>query len=145
MPGPLLLDAGPLVAYLYPRDAYHDWAVQQFAAADAPFVTCEPALTEACFLTARNGQRPSRVLELLARGIIRVGLNIEAEATAIAALVQRYTNVPISLADACLVRLGEMTRRAVVTLDSDFTVYRTSRGQPLEVVMPHSPFGLHEP
>ena len=46
MPGGALLDTGPLVAFLYPRDRYHDWAVERFAAAQAPFLTCEAVLTE---------------------------------------------------------------------------------------------------
>ena len=30
----VLLDTGPLVAFLYGRDAYHDWAVETFAGFD---------------------------------------------------------------------------------------------------------------
>jgi len=52
----VLLDTGPLVAYLSERDRYHDWAVETFIALDLPAITCEPVLTEACFLIERNGQ-----------------------------------------------------------------------------------------
>lgn len=144
MPG-ALLDAGPLVAYLYPRDAYHDWAVGQFKAAKAPFVTCDAVLTEACFLTARSGQPPVRVLQLFDAGVVRLGFDMADELTAIRALIQRYANVPMSLADACLVRMAEMTALPICTLDSDFAIYRASGRRALQLIAPRGGYGFHEP
>ena len=72
----VLLDTGPLVAYLRPRDRYHHWAAEQFAILDLPLLTCEPVLSEACFLVARNGQPPARVLDLLRPGAIRIGFEL---------------------------------------------------------------------
>ena len=43
----VLLDAGPLVAYLLDGEEYHDWAVQQFDRF-VEFHTCEPVLAEPC-------------------------------------------------------------------------------------------------
>ena len=59
----VLLDTGPLVAYLTERDGHHDWALETFNSLDLPAITCEPVLTEACFLVERNGQPPTRVLD----------------------------------------------------------------------------------
>jgi len=145
MPVGALLDTGPLVAYLYPRDSYHTWAVEQFEAAESPFLTCEAALTEACFLATRNGQAPVRVLQLLESGVVRIGLDIEDEVKRVNALLARYANVPMSLADACLVRMAEMTRLPICTLDNDFTVYRAHSRQALELISPAGFHGLHEP
>jgi uncharacterized protein len=145
MPVGALLDTGPLVAYLYPRDNFHSWAVEQFDAAKSPFLTCEAALAEACFLTTRNGQAPVRVLQLLDSGVVEIGLDIEDELDAIRALMERYANVPMSLADACLVRLAEMTGLPLCTLDSDFTIYRAQRRRPLNLILPIGAHGLHEP
>lgn len=145
MRGGALLDAGPLVAYLYPRDAYHGWAVKQFEEAETPFLTCEAVLTEACFLTARNGQMPVRVLQMLNSGVARVGLNLGDEVAAIAALMERYATVPMSLADACLVRMAEITGLPICTLDADFTIYRAHGRRPLELISPAGRHGLHEP
>jgi predicted nucleic acid-binding protein len=144
MPGGALLDTGPLVAYLYPRDSHHDWAIDLFAAATVPFLTCEAVVTEACFLAARNGQ-PVFVLQLLDSGVVRVGLDIEDECQAVQALMRRYVNVPMSLADACLVRMAEMTGLPICTLDSDFTIYRSRRGRALDLLSPPTPRSLHEP
>jgi predicted nucleic acid-binding protein len=141
----VLLDTGPLVAYLTERDAYHDWAVDTFGGVDSPAITCEPVLTEAAFLIVRNGQPATLVLDYALESEIRIGLQLEGEMEAIRALMQRYENVPMSLADACLVRLAEMTGLPICTLDQDFAIYRTSRRRALNLIMPSDPRSLHEP
>ena len=108
-------------------------------------MTCEAVLTEACFITARNRQSPERVLETVARGVVQIGLRIDEDLAAIRALMQRYENVPMSLADACLVRLAEMTGLPICTLDRDFAIYRTNRRRALTLIMPNDPRSLHEP
>ena len=140
-----ILDTGPIVAYLYRRDAHHDWAVDAFGDLDAPVITCEPVLTEACFLIERNRWPATRVLEYALESEMRIGLRVETEMTAVCALMRRYANVPMSLADACLVRLAEMTDLPICTLDRDFAIYRTSQRQPLQLITPPAPRALHEP
>jgi len=136
MPG-VLLDTGPLVAYLYPRDAYHEWAIRQFEISDLPFLTCEAVLTESCFLVARNGQAATRVLDMLTRGVVRIGLGIGEEIAAVHGMMTRYANVPMSLADACIVRMTEIYQQyTVLTLDSDFTIYRKHGHEPLALISP---------
>jgi predicted nucleic acid-binding protein len=132
----ILLDTGPLVAYLWSPDRYHDWAVEHFASLDLPFITCEPVITEACFVTTRNRVSPTHVLETVTRGVVHVGLQIEDELAAIRALMERYANVPMSLADACLVRLAEITGLPICTLDSDFAIYRTRGRRALTLITP---------
>ncbi|HLY45141.1 MAG TPA: PIN domain-containing protein [Stellaceae bacterium] len=139
----VLLDTGPLVAYLYRQEAHHNWALEQFTTLGLPFVTCEPVLTEACFLVARNGQSPTRVLDIFRRGAVRIGIEVQDELGPIRALIERYANVPMSLADACLVRLAETTQLPVCTLDVDFTIYRAQGRRPLDLIMPDRR-SLHE-
>jgi len=140
----ILLDTGPIVAFLYSRERDHVWAVEQFTEFEAPLITCEPVLTEACFLVARNGQSPAHVLDMLGRGVIRIGLTIEDELAAIRGLIARYASVPMSLADACLVRLAELTGLPICTLDSDFAIYRAHGRRPLTLISPGA-HHLHEP
>ena len=140
-----LLDTGPLVAYLRRRDRHHEWAAEQFAILDLPLVTCEPVLTEACFLVARDGQQPALVLDCLRRGAVRIGFQLNDELAAVRALMERYMNVPMSLADACLVRLAELTRLPICTLDSDFEVYRAHGRRSLDLIIPQAGRSLHEP
>ena len=132
-----LLDTGPLVAYLSERDRYHDWAVDTFVSLDSPAITCEPVLTEACFLIERNGQPAVRVLEHASRNEILIGLQLERELAPIRALMERYANVPMSLADACLVRLAEITSLPICTLDGDFAIYRAHGRRALNLITPN--------
>ena len=139
-----LLDTGPIVAYLYSRDAYHDWAVEAFSEVQPPVITCEAVLTEACFLIERNRWPAMRVLEYVLESEIRIGLQLEHEIEAIRGLMQRYANVPMSLADACLVRLAEITDLPICTLDHDFAIYRAGRRRSLTLITPE-PRALDEP
>ena len=138
-----LLDTGPLVAYLYPRERHHHWAIEQFSTLYAPFVSCEPVLTEACFLLGRVGRPATGVLELINRGLVRLAFELHEELAAVRTLMHRYTNVPMSLADACLVRMAEITGLPICTLDGDFAIYRAHGRRPLTLISP-SPRHLHE-
>jgi len=138
------MDTGPVVAYFSRREANHQWATEQFETLELPFITCEPVITEVSFLAARHGQQARLVLELISRGVLKVGFRLDHEIRAIQSLIQRYANVPMSLADACLVRLAEVTRLPICTLDRDFAIYRAHGRHPLKLIMPD--YGsLHEP
>jgi predicted nucleic acid-binding protein len=100
-------------------------------------------LTEACFIIERNGQPAARVLDHASRSEFRIGLRLDREIAAIRALMERYANVPMSLADASLVRLAEMTGLAICTLDADFAIYRAHRRHALTLIRP-DPRTLHE-
>jgi predicted nucleic acid-binding protein len=121
----VIVDTGPIVALLDADDQQHAWVRTQFARLRPPLLTCEAVLTESCFLIARGGGDASAVLQLVERGVVSIAQLFDAEAASIARLMHRYKNVPMSLADACLVRLIELTSHATLfTLDSDFEIYR---------------------
>lgn len=125
MQGTVLLDTGPWVALHCRDERHHAWAVAQFAAHAGPFVTCEAVVTETCFLLARAGFDPAKALALIERGVVRVGMSLGDEASAVRQLFARYDNLPASLADACLIRLSELYDKSrLLTLDSDFHIYR---------------------
>lgn len=103
-----------------------------------PLLTCEPVLTEACFLIQRNGGTPADLLNKVKAGIIRVALELQSEATALEILMRRYKDTPMSLADACLVRLSELHSNCqVFTLDSDFRKYRRHGRQVIPLLIPN--------
>ncbi|HOY58886.1 MAG TPA: PIN domain-containing protein [Verrucomicrobiota bacterium] len=132
-----LLDTGPLVAFLNRNDQWHDWAKAQMGALPPPLFTCEPVLTEACFLIQRNGGQPAEVLKKLQAGVIEVAVEIETEASALETLMRRYEDTPMSLADACLVRLSELHSDCLVfTLDTDFRRYRRHGRQVIPLLAP---------
>ena len=121
----LLLDTGPWVALHCRGERHHAWAREQFGRLQAPFLTCEAVVAETCFLLARGGHDPAKALALVERGVVQIGMNLAAETGAVKTLLERYRNVPASLADACLVRLSELHERCLLlTLDADFQIYR---------------------
>ena len=104
-----LLDTGPLVSFLASGLEHHEWATEEWKQLRPPLVTCEPVLTEATFLLKREGCDADPLFALLDRGVIRIGLSIQEQQADLRALMRRYRNRPMSLADACLVRLSETT------------------------------------
>lgn len=135
--GPSLLDTGPLVSFLASGLRHHAWAVDQWKRLRPPLLTCEPVLTEAAFLLKREGREADALFALLERGVIRVALAVQKEQTDLRVLMHRYRNRPMSLADACLVRLSEIHPDGeIFTLDSDFRVYRRHGNKTIPVRMP---------
>jgi uncharacterized protein len=133
----VILDTGPLVAFINGRDRYHEWSKLHWARFDPPLLTCEAVLSEACFLLKNNEGGQAAVLELLRRGILRLPFKIDEHADQIKWLLQKYADVPMSLADACLVRMSEMYADSpVLTMDDDFRVYRKNKRQIIPILSP---------
>jgi predicted nucleic acid-binding protein len=132
-----LLDTGPLVSFLAAGLEHHEWAVEEWKRLRPPLLTCEPVLTEAAFLLKREGRDTDPLFALLDRGVIRIGLSVQEQQADLRALMRRYRNRPMSLADACLVRLSEIHAAAeVLTLDSDFRIYRRHGNKVIPLRMP---------
>ena len=136
--GPGLIDTGPLISFLASGLRHHSWTCEQWKLFRPPLLTCEPVLTEASFLLRREGHDADPLFELLERGVIRIALNIENEQAGLRTLMQRYRNRPMSLADACLVRLSELHPQGeILTFDSDFRIYRRHGNKVIPVLMPN--------
>ncbi len=133
----VILDAGPLVAYLAADEQYHDWATEQFKKLEGPIITFEAVISEAWFLL-RHSPRHFRLLQaMLADAVFDLQFHLEDEAVQVRQLMDRYENVPMSLADACLVRLSEIhSKISVITLDSDILIYRRHGKQAIHVISP---------
>jgi uncharacterized protein len=133
----VIVDAGPLVAYLKRDEEDHAWVVAQLKDLRRPLLTCEAVLSEAFFLLRGVHDGPSRLLELLERGLVVPDFTVRIQLAAIGQLMRRYESVPMSLADACLVRMSELAKDAVVfTLDSDFRIYRRHGRQAIPLLFP---------
>ncbi len=136
----VLADTGPLIALLDRRDQHHAWAEAQFDRIAPPLLTCEAVLAEACHLAPRTGRGPHELLQLLERGVLRVAFDLGENVGHVSSLMRRYGNVPMPLADGCLVRLSELVSGCVLlTLDSDFHIYRRHRRQRIPLMMPPEP------
>lgn len=133
----ILLDTGPLVAFLHRHDEFHAWARAEWATIEPPLLTCEAVLVEACFLLRNFYPGQEAVISLIDTGVLHIAFRLNEEASDISELLTRYQSVPMSLADACLVRMAEQYSESVLlTLDSDFRIYRKNRSQMIPVIMP---------
>jgi predicted nucleic acid-binding protein len=132
----VLLDTGPLVALLSRNDANHDRACKLFAACAPPFRCCEAVLAEACFLMRKvDAAGPAEVIALGGKGIYDIALSLNDHWTEIEALLRKYADRPISLADASLIRCAEVHQEPrILTFDADFTVYKWSRTKRFELL-----------
>jgi predicted nucleic acid-binding protein len=125
----VLLDTGPLVALLSKNDARHDHAREMFAACLPPLRTCEAVLAEACYLMRRvDRDGPAEVVALARKGLFDIAMRSDEHWAEIEALLTKYADRPISLADACLIRCAELHEEPrILTFDDDFDVYRWGR------------------
>ena len=139
MTSTVLIDTGPLVAFLNRRDRYHKWATAQLGAMRPPLRTCEAVLSEACFLLREYPGGSDAVIALVERGLVSVRFQLESESRSVGKLLKRYADVPMSLADAILVRMTELVAdSAVLTLDGDFRIYRRNGREVIPVIMPEA-------
>ena len=133
----VIVDTGPLVALLNRSDHAHAWVMQTLPTIARPLITCEAVLAEASFITRNLPGARAALIEMVGEGFLSIGMQLADHHSAILAMIKRYTNVPMSLADACLVRLAELHPQShVMTLDSDFSVYRKNGRQMIAVLRP---------
>jgi predicted nucleic acid-binding protein len=125
---PVIADTGPLVAFLDRSDQHHEWAAGCMERFFEPLFTCDAVLAESVFLLQRGGISVKPLFELLRRGILQVHFDSSEEMEVVARLIERYRNLPMSFADACLVRMSEMHAESTIwTIDSHFGIYRRHR------------------
>lgn len=135
-----IIDTGPLVAFFDRSERHHGWVAERVEELEAPLLVCEPVLTEALYLLARYSGARQALFELLQNGALSIAFRIEEHVAALRSLLQKYRDTPMSLADACIVRMAEIhEQHDVLTLDSDFSVYRKHGRVPLTLIYPDSP------
>jgi hypothetical protein len=131
-----LLDAGPIVALFTASDQHHRTCVETFERLAPPLLTCWPVLTEAAWILRKQRRPLDRIAEAHAGGLFDI-LPLDGEdLAAIAAIMCRYEDAGLQLADAALVHLAEREGiRTVFTLDRrDFSIVRLKRNRALKLV-----------
>ena len=130
-----LVDAGFLVALLSRCDGNHRWAAAQAPRLPPPWMTCEAVLSEASHLLGGYGTRS--LASLLRRGALVCGYRFADDMDAVFKLLEKYADVPMSFADACLVRMTEtLNDPMLLTTDADFRIYRRHGRQIIPCVLP---------
>jgi predicted nucleic acid-binding protein len=132
-----ILDTGPLVALLHSNEQHHAWVVDQLKSLPPRFLTCEAVLTEFSFLLGFDQRAMEQIEGLLERGVIQMPFQFLPQCQRVYQLMRTYRNLPMSFADACLVRMSELSPDIpVFTLDKDFRVYRRNGRERIETILP---------
>ena len=133
----VLLDTGVIVALLDRSERRHAECVEALELLDAPLVTCDAVIAEACYLTRDLAGAAEAILENVRTGMFQIPLALSREAAGVQRLLRKYRDRKIDLADACLVHLAtELRTGQILTLDSDFKVYRWAVTRVFEALLP---------
>ena len=124
MTASIIADTAAIIGFLSETDQWRERALGFFKQLPKPFLTCEAVITESCFLMQNSSNGEKQVLDLIANNILRIDFSISTEVSKVNSLMQKYRSVPMSLADACLVRMSEIIEAPIFTFDSDFEIYR---------------------
>jgi predicted nucleic acid-binding protein len=127
---PVLIDTGCIVALLDRSERNHHRCAEIVRELDAPLVTCEAVIAEACYLLRELRGAADAVLENVERGAFDIPFRLDRASRPIRMLMRRYAGVRMDFADACLVHMAdELDTPRILTVDDDFAVYRWRRSR----------------
>ncbi len=132
----VLLDTGVIVALLDRSERNHTVCAEAIEEATAPLITCEAVIAESCYLLRKQSGAAEAILENVKRGVFQIPLQLTQAAAPMQRLFRKYRDREMDLADACLVHLaGEFESGDILTLDSDFEIYRWGTNQPFHLLL----------
>ena len=136
MANELLLDTGAFVALVDRSERLHADCVAVLESWTGPVVTTEAVLTETLYLVGPQWKAQQVCLEFILRGAFQLIPSSQASLRRVAALMDRYRNVPMDFADATLVVLGEeLETECVFTLDRrGFNTYRLKQRKAFQLI-----------
>jgi len=134
-----LIDTGPLYAFFNKRDQWNWWVGRTLGEYEPPLYTCEGVISETTFLLQRSSLEIGGLIELITRGhlVVQSTFTSKNDQERIQQILTNYQNLSASFADACLVRMAEVNNSTqIMSLDSDFKIYRKYDGEPLNLIAP---------
>ena len=130
-----LIDSGPLLALFNRNDKWHGPSVAWLKAhPEVRLHSTWPVLTEVCALLARRIHNDAALdfLQWVQRGAVQLDAPADWSLTSVLAICQRFTSLPLDLADASVAEAAERLQiRHIVSIDKDFDIYRDAKGQAL--------------
>jgi predicted nucleic acid-binding protein len=131
----VLVDTGPLVAVIHANDAFHEVCVETLKQIQEPLFTVWPVITEALYLI-RSLLARERLWDLLEQHQMQSLALETADIPGIRALMKKYADVPMDLADAALVHVAARDAlHTIFTIDrTDFGIYRLPGGRRLRLL-----------
>lgn len=134
---PLIVDTGVLVAAFDRGDAWSGWVAETMKQIQGPLLTCESVLAETWFLLRNTPEAWDKVSGWIDRGWLQIAFSLSENWKTVDSLMKKYRDLPMSLADACLVVMIEQEIGSrVFTLDHHFRIFRHSGRKTVPVLMP---------
>ena len=131
----LLIDSGPLIALFDASDVYHRSAIEFIKNNHYPLVTTIASIIETLYLLDFDKNAQLDFLEWVYRGGVEIFPISNDDIKRIKELMDKYRDVPMDFADACLVYAAERLKvNEIVTIDRDFLIYRIGRRKKFKVI-----------
>ncbi len=133
----VVVDTGPLVAFFRKADHYHGWILDQLAHMQATLVTCEAVLSETLFLVRYDKRAVASLKSMMEGRLLLVESVFSEHAQDVMDVIEKYRDLPASVADACVIVLHQrLNSSRILTLDSDFLIYRRPDGSLPDLIAP---------
>ena len=136
MPKEVLVDSGPLIALFHEKDEFHESVKETLKVKDLLLITTWPVITEVFYFLSSFKGKGEKFLEWIERGGILISDLKISDIQSIRKRIQKYSNVPMDLADATLVIIAERDSiYQILSIDSDFQIYKMSNGKYLDNIL----------
>jgi uncharacterized protein len=133
----IIIDTGPLVAFFNRRDEYHHWVLHQLSTLRGTLVTSESVISECLYVLDYSKNAIHALSEMVANNQLIISTTPAPHFSEILKLVEKYQDLPASVADASLLVLyNSLKKDKIFTLDSDFLIYRAWNGEPPALIAP---------
>ena len=127
-----LIDAGPLIALFNKSDKYHEKIKEFIKNYTGLLTTSWPVITEVCHMLDFNINAQIDFLKWIKLGGLKVEDIETEEIDKIIKLSEKYSDIPMDLADATLIVISErLGIKEIITIDSDYYIYRTTEREML--------------
>jgi predicted nucleic acid-binding protein len=127
-----LIDSGPLIALFDKSDSYHLKVLEFLKNFQGEFISSWSVMTEVSHMLDFNLNVQIDFLKWCELGGVKIYEISQEELSNIRVMMQKYSDLPMDLADATLMYIANKENiKNIVSIDSDFDIYRTLKKQNL--------------
>lgn len=128
-----LIDSGPLIALFDSSDRFHTAVLNCLRSYRGQLLSSWPVLTEVSHMLDFSLQAQLDFLAWVHSGAVQLAEIEQSELLSMRQMMEKYGDLPMGLADASLLYLANRDDiRQIISIDSDFDVYRTLKKKPLK-------------
>ena len=128
-----LIDTGPCIALFDRDDRFHTDAKDFLKNFKGRLITSWAVVTETLHMLDFDYRVQLDFLRWIDRGALELAGPVKEDIDRITELTEKYHDRPIDFADASLLTIAERKQlKTIISIDSDFQIYRTTRDKPLE-------------